>query len=244
MIKAGGELIGDGRIRKRIIGDLARLRAKSKLVFVHGGGPQIEKHLLQNHIPVRFVHGRRVTTPAAMEIVEQVLSGSINKSFAAELSAKGPAAVGLSCRDARTMIGRPIPGLGRAARPERVNTFLLNALLNNGMVPILSSVGSDSKGRAVNINADDAASAIAKACKADHLVFLTNVSGVLDDRKKRIPVLHVSEIDALIRHGVIKSGMIPKVQSARAAIRSGVSEVNIVNGLNGIAIDQGTKIIA
>lgn len=242
VIKAGGELLLPGPVRKKIVAGLKAIAAKNPVVFIHGGGPQIEEELKRNNVPTEFVKGRRLTTPEAMVYVECILSGQINKSFAAELSAAGVASVGLSCRDALTMIGKPIPGLGRAARVTKVKTDLLRALTANHFVPVLSSVAADSKGNAVNINADDAASAIAIALKAERLIFLTNTSGVLDAEKKQIPILKTKAIMELIDTGVISGGMIPKIQSARNAIKSGVGEVDILNGKEGIDFTSGTRI--
>lgn len=243
IIKAGGELMAALPTRRKVLADLRRLQRGERIVFVHGGGPQIEAELKRNNVEAHFVNGRRVTTPQAMVHVERVLSGEINKGLAAELVRLGVPALGLSCRDAGIVMARPIEGLGRAARPEKIDTRLLAALMKSKFVPVLSSVGSDRSGAAVNINADDAASAIAVAMKAGRLVFLTNVAGVRDAQGKRIPVLRISRIDRLIEDGVITGGMIPKVQSARKAIQAGVGEIDIVNGLDGIKINNGTRIL-
>ncbi len=242
VIKAGGELMVEGPVRKKVLAHLTRLQKNHPIVFVHGGGPQIEQELLRNKIPTRFIKGRRFTSPQAMVHVERVLSGQINKGIAAELASKGTAAVGLSCRDGKIVTAKPVPGLGRAAKPVVINIDLLKTLLMDGFLPVVSSVGSDATGHAVNINADDVASALAIKLKAENLIFLTNISGVLDQQKKRIPLLKTGKIDALIKKAVITGGMIPKVQSARAAIRKGVGEVDIVNGKFGIDFKYGTRI--
>lgn len=243
VIKAGGELLSDEGTRKKLIAQLKILSRRHPTVFVHGGGPQIEKELKKNKIPVKFVGGRRVTSRAAMVVVERILSGEINKGFTADLVSYGVPAVGLSCRDAGLVTADPIPGLGRAARPIKVNGRLLRILISNGFLPVISTVGSDQEGAAVNINADDAASAVATDLKARHLIFLTNISGVLDAQKKRIPILKISTITELINQSVIQGGMIPKVQSAKRAIQNGVGEVDILNGGEGIKINGGTRIM-
>jgi acetylglutamate kinase len=242
VIKAGGELLLPGPVRKKILSGLKQAAKRHPLVFVHGGGPQIEQELKRNNVPTQFVKGRRLTSPEAMVYVERVLSGQINKGIAAELSAANTPSVGLSCRDALSMTGRPIAGLGRAASVVKVKTDLLMALLSNRFVPILSSVAADSKGHAVNVNADDAASALAIALKAERLIFLTNTSGVLDAAKKRIPLLRSGAVADLIETGVISGGMIPKIQSACNAIDKGVGEVDILNGGKGIDFSSGTRI--
>ena len=243
IIKAGGELMAGQPVRGKILAGLKKIQRTERLVFVHGGGPQIEAELKRNNVAAHFVNGRRVTTPEAMIHVERVLSGEINKGLAAELVKLGVPAVGLSCRDGGAVTATPIDGLGRAAKPGKIRPALLAALMAAKFVPVVSSVGSDAKGMAVNINADDAASAIAVAMKAARLVFLTNVAGVRGSDGKRIPVLKISQIDRLIEEGVITGGMIPKVQSARKAILAGVGEIDIVNGLDGIQINGGTRIL-
>jgi len=243
LIKAGGELLATPATRTKILKGLRKIQANERVVFMHGGGPQIEAELKRNNVEARFVGGRRVTTPEAMVHVERILSGEINKGLTAELLRLKVNAVGLSCRDGGIVIGQPIEGLARAARPWRINVGLLDTLVEARYMPIVSSVGSDRKGNAVNINADDAASAVAVGLKAGRLVFLTNVAGVRDALGRRIPILHIDTIDRLIKDGVITGGMIPKVQSARNAILKGVGEVDIVNGLEGVRVDHGTRIL-
>lgn len=243
VIKTGGELLIASSIRNRILQDLQTIHKRHPAIFVHGGGPQIERELAKNGIPAHFVNGRRVTTPAAMIVVERILSGEINKKLAAQLNTRGTVAAGLSCRDGRLIIGKRLPRLGCAASPHKTHSALLMALLEKRVLPVVSSVASDAWGKAVNINADDAASALAVTLKAKHLFFLTNTDGVLDQNKKRIAVLKKSRIPALIKQGVITKGMIPKVQSAIEALKRGVKEVNIINGRRGIKADYGTRIV-
>lgn len=243
IIKTGGELLADPKIRKAILRGLILKAKKGPVLFVHGGGPQIEKDLTKNKIPVRFKGGRRVTSQAGMRVVEKTLSGEVNKSLVGELNQKGISAVGLSGRDGGLVKGKPIPGLGRAAKPIKVSPQLVRDLLKSGHMPVLSSVASDFKGHPVNINADDFASALAVALKAKNLIFLTDTNGVLDKEGRRIPKLSVRHIPVLIQKGVIKGGMIPKVQSAKNAISKGVGEVDILNGTKGIDFKFGTRIV-
>lgn len=243
IIKAGGELLTLASTRKKIISDLKKIQKGRPVVFVHGGGPQIEKELVKNKIPATFVGGRRVTSPAAMIVVERLLSGEINKGFVADLGQSGVNAVGLSGRDGRLVTAEPIKKLGRAGRPTKVHDQLISHLLRAGFLPVLSTVGSNAKGQAININADDFASALATKLKAKRLVFLTNIAGVLDGNKKRIPILKIGKINQLIQTQVISGGMIPKVQSARKAIQVGVGEVDIVLGTKGVNFHFGTRIV-
>lgn len=243
VVKAGGELVGLRAVRRALVRHLVGLHRSGPVVFVHGGGPQIEAELQKNGVSARFVKGRRLTSPAAMAIIERVLSGEINKGLAAELAHAGVPAVGLSGRDGAILTGDRIPGLQRTARPASVDPRLLTSLLQNRFLPVISSVASDRTGGAVNINADDAAAALAIRLKARNLILVTNISGVLDASKKRIPILKIGAIDRLIRDGVITGGMIPKVESARVAIRKGVGEVDIVNGKHDLSLSSGTRIV-
>lgn len=242
VIKAGGDLLARPAARRRVLSDVARLARRHNVVFVHGGGPQIEAALTKAGISHRFVKGRRVTSPKAMEIVEAVLSGTVNKQITADLCRKGVKALGLSGRDAGIVQARPLPWLGRAAKPTAVRAKVLKDLVSHGFTPIISTVSSDTAGRAVNVNADDAASAIAIALRATRLVFLTNVPGVLDSNRVRIPTLSAKRIQSYIDDGTITGGMIPKVQSCREAIRRGVGEVDILHGEKGVNPSSGTRI--
>lgn len=243
LIKAGGELLAREVSRQKILKSIVRLQRKASVIFVHGGGPQIETELKRKKIPIKYIHGRRVTTPEAMKVVEQVLGGRLNQKLATELMALKVSAAGISCRDGKLITGRLIPQLGRAAKPVKTDTRLVQTLVDNGFVPVVSSVASDKWGEPVNINADDAASAIAVAMKADNLIFLTDISGVLNQKRQRIPILKIKQMVPLIEAGVITGGMIPKVQSAKNAIENGVGEVDIVNGYDGIDLDHGTRIL-
>ncbi len=243
VVKVGGELLNAPRERTRLLSELRRLAKKESVVLVHGGGPQIEAGLKKEKIPIQFIHGRRVTTPSTMMVVEKVLSGVVNKGLVADLVKKGVHAVGLSGRDSGIVTGIPISGLGRAARVQMVKPKLIQHLVQGRFLPVISSVASDAKGAPVNINADDFASGLAIALKARHLVFLTDVAGVKDAQKKRIPVLKTHQIQELIDDGVVYGGMIPKLQSAASAIMKGVGEVDILKGGGGLLWSLGTRIL-
>ena len=243
VIKTGGELLSVPSARKKILSGLANWKRTGPVVFVHGGGPQIELELRKQKVPIRFVRGRRVTTPEAMVFVERILSGEVNKAVAAELNAMGVPAVGLSGRDGALLTGRPLRGLGRAAAPDKTDVRLLTTLLRDGFVPVLSSVASDAAGKPVNVNADDFASALAVRLRARRLVFLSDTNGVLDAGKNRIPILRSRDAARLIDEGVIAGGMIPKIQSAASALARGVGEVDILNGYEGIRFESGTRIL-
>jgi len=242
IIKGGGDLFISPKVRSKLLTDLVRFRRNHPTLFVHGAGPQIGKELRKNKIPFRYYNGRRVTTPAIMDVVEKILGGDVNKLLSAELLMRGIPSIGISCRDGGIIIGRPVPHLGRAGTPWKVNPKLLHVLLEANVLPVLSSVASDSRGAPLNINADDVASALAGKMKAKGLIFLTDVDGIFNQHRRRFPSLHKAQIQDLLKKGIIKGGMIPKVQSALQALQNGVAQVYIVNGTKGIHLKKGTKI--
>jgi acetylglutamate kinase len=196
------------------------------LVLVHGGGRQIESMLKRLGVESAFVNGRRATSDAAMDVVEMVLSGSMNKTLAAGLSREGVPAVGLSGRDSKLIRASLVEGLGRVGTPEVVNPASLEALWAARLIPVVSPVSSDSSGQSVNVNADEAAQWIARAIGADTLVFLSDVNGVILDGA---PVEHLTAaiVDARVADGAIHGGMAMKVRMAIDAARSGIPSVII-----------------
>jgi acetylglutamate kinase len=244
VVKFGGSLLSDDGARAGFLKDAAALARRRRLVLVHGGGPEINAALERMNVRSKWVNGRRVTDEAAMQVVEMVLSGQVNKRLVGELVALKAKAVGLSGRDGNLLTADPVPDLGRVGAPKKASSAVLEVLLKGGFLPVVSSVASGPDGLALNVNADEAAAALAAALKAERLVYLTDVAGVLDADKKTIPVIRVKkDLDALIRDGVITGGMIPKTQSCRAAIRKGVGEVDIVDGRAGLLKMSGTRLL-
>lgn len=243
VIKFGGSLLSDARARRSFLKDVARLAQREPVVLVHGGGPEINAALDKMGIKSQWVKGRRVTDAPAMAVVEGVLSGQVNKALVGELNKAGAKAVGLSGRDANLLRAKPVRGLGRVGEPHRADPSVVSVLVNAGYVPVLSSVAAGADGGALNVNADEAASAVAVALKAQRLVYLTDVAGVLDGAKKTIPMIHVGEEKKLVTSGVITGGMIPKILSCVQAIRKGVREINIIDGRAGLLKQRGTRIL-
>lgn len=244
VVKFGGSLLSDEAARGAFLKQVAALRKKHPLVLVHGGGPEINAALEKMGVRSRWVDGRRVTDDAAMQVVEMVLSGQVNKRLVGELSALKVKAVGLSGRDGNLLTAAPVAELGRVGAPTKADASAVKALLAAGFLPVLSSVATDGKGGALNVNADEAASILAVALKAERLVYLTDVAGVLDAGKKTIPVIRVGkDLDPLIRTGVVTGGMIPKTKSCRAAIKKGVGEVDILDGRAGLLEMRGTRLL-
>jgi acetylglutamate kinase len=212
-------------------------------VVVHGGGPQIGAMLKKLDIQSRFIDGLRVTDQAAVEVVEMVLTGSINKQIVTSINAAGGRAVGVSGKDGNLVIARKlelekigadgktiIEDLGFVGEPQSVNPEVLHTMLKSEIIPVIAPIGVGPKGETYNINADTVAGAVAGAVKAERLILLTDVEGVLDQDKKLIPRLTASEARALIANGTISGGMIPKIKTAINAVESGVRAAVILDG--------------
>jgi acetylglutamate kinase len=218
-------------------------RACSRAVVVHGGGRHVERLLRALAIPFRFVDGRRETSPAAMEIVEMVLSAAVNKSLAAELSHAGIPSVGVSGRDGGMLQALPMSGLGRVGTSVCVDPTLVASLWSAGFVPVVSPVSSGPSGESLNVNADEAALALAAALGARSLVSLSDVDGVRLGGAT-IPELDEQEAERLIAEGAIEGGMVLKVRSAISAVRAGVPEVVIAGRARLAGGFAGTRIAA
>jgi acetylglutamate kinase len=213
-------------------------------VVVHGGGPQIGAMLKRLNIPSSFIDGLRVTDAATMEVVEMVLSGTINKQIVSGINAAGGRAVGVSGKDGNMVLAKkaersridpktkervPID-LGFVGEPERVEAEVLRMILNSDLIPVVAPIGVGAKGETYNINADTVAGAVAGAIAAERLILLTDVEGVLDSDGKVISHLTVSQARALMADGTISGGMIPKIETAVDAVEKGVHAAVILDG--------------
>ncbi len=203
-------------------------------VIVHGGGPQINDMLTRLNITSRFSNGLRVTDAATMEVVQMVLNGQVNPQIVSAINKLGNIAVGLSGEDGRTLqVVQRDASLGFVGDIERVRPDVINGLLDDGLVPVLSTVGVDSNGTSHNINADTAAGAIAEALNAEKIVYLTDIAGLrrdIDDAGSLIQRISVNDLSALIADGTISGGMIPKIESCMQAVRGGVKSAHILDG--------------
>ncbi|HXJ01374.1 MAG TPA: acetylglutamate kinase [Micropepsaceae bacterium] len=213
-------------------------------VVVHGGGPQIGAMLKRLNIASSFIDGLRVTDAATMEVVEMVLSGTINKQIVAGINAAGGRAVGVSGKDGNMVVARKVKrtkvdpktgertivDLGFVGEPEHVDAEVLRMILNSDLIPVVAPIGVGPKAETYNINADTVAGAVAGAIAAERLVLLTDVEGVLDREGKLIPHLTVSQARALIADGTISGGMIPKIETAIDAVEKGVHAAVILDG--------------
>jgi acetylglutamate kinase len=203
-------------------------------VVVHGGGPQINEMLSRLNIESKFVNGLRVTDEATMQVVQMVLNGNVNPQIVSAINVHGNVAVGLSGEDGRTLqVTARDASLGYVGDIEKVRTHVIDGLLADGLVPVLSTVGVDVNGQPYNINADTAAGAIAEALGAEKIVYLTDIAGLrkdIDDAASLIQRITVDELSALIADGTISGGMIPKVESCMQAVRGGVKSAHILDG--------------
>ncbi|GHT59102.1 acetylglutamate kinase [Endomicrobiia bacterium] len=242
VVKFGGSLIKSHQARSKFLKELAEISQRQRIVLVHGGGPEINALLDKFAVTSKFVNGLRFTDESTLGIVEMALSGKVNRVLTTELIKNGANAVGISGKDAKSVICKQIKELGFVGKPVKVNKKLIDILINAGFLPIVASVASDVKGNVMNINADTLASSIATAFKADKLIFLTDVPGVLDKNKNTIKHITIKQINALIKDKTITDGMIPKIKGCADSIRKGVGEVWIADGTRGIQRIRGTVI--
>ncbi|EAU00238.1 MULTISPECIES: acetylglutamate kinase [Campylobacter] len=233
VVKYGGSAQIDDTLKNDFVRDIALLQLVGcKVVVVHGGGKKINSYLDRLHIKSEFVDGLRVTDKEAMEIVEMVLSGNINKEITALLNKNGARAIGVSGKDANLLKARILNNgkYGFVGEIERVNTYVLNGLLENGLIPVVAPVATDDEANSYNINADLCASKIASALKAERVIFLTDTRGILDKDGNLISKLNEAHITALKEDGTINGGMIPKVDAALECVKNGVANAHILDG--------------
>jgi acetylglutamate kinase len=232
-VKIGGTTLAEQRAT------LAEVAAESRhrdLIVVHGGGKRLTEWLGRLGVETRFQDGLRVTGDDSMEVVSAVLRGVVNAELVATLRDLGADAVGTSGVDGATVTGRRIPGLGRAATPERVDQRLLEHLLSGGYLPVVAPVCLDEQGLPCNVNADEVAAALASALEG-RLVLLTDSDGVRAADGRRVAALTSAETERLIADGTIAGGMVPKVRAALAALH-GASEAVIADGAAANALSR------
>lgn len=232
VIKFGGHAMGTDEAMESFARDVVLMQQVGvNPVIVHGGGPMINQMLARLDIKSEFVNGKRVTDAATMEVVEMVLSGRVNKRIVQAINAQGGRAVGLSGKDANLMIcDQTDPDLGFVGTPADIDTTLLRTLFADDMIPVIAPLGAGRNGETFNINGDTAAGAIAAALTADRLLLLTDVAGVKDAKGQVVTELTPEQIQTLTADGTIAGGMIPKTETALAAIRGGVRAVVILDG--------------
>ena len=245
VVKYGGHAMGDDYLALKFAADIVLLKQVGMHpIIVHGGGPQIGKMLERLAVKSEFIDGLRVTDKETVEIVEMVLSGSINKNVVAAINAAGGRAIGLSGKDdglirakklTRTKVDpdsniEKVLDLGFVGEPVEVKRDLIDRLVSEDLIPVIAPIGLGDDGETYNINADTAAGAVAAAVDAKRLLMLTDVEGVLDKDGKLIPEIPISKIDELVADGTISGGMIPKTETCVEAVRGGAEGAVIIDG--------------
>lgn len=245
VIKYGGAAQTKDELKESFAKDVAMLNFIGiRIVIVHGGGPKISATMEKMGKKPSFVHGQRVTDQETMDIVEMVLGGLVNKEIVSLINKHGGRAVGLSGKDgglisAQKKITRKatpetgvseIVDLGLVGEVTRIDPSILDGLEKSGFIPVIAPIGVGPEGETLNINADYVASAVAAALKAEKLILLTDVAGLLDKKGKVISTLKKAQIPALIKNGTITGGMLPKVQACTHALKEGAGKTHIVDG--------------
>ncbi len=232
VIKLGGHAMGSDAAMEDFARDVVLMRHVGvNPVIVHGGGPMINAMLDKLQITSEFKDGKRVTDAATMEVVEMVLAGLVNKRIVQAINHQGGRAIGLSGKDAHLITCTPTnPELGFVGTPQAVNPQVLRDLAEKEYIPVIAPLGTGQGGETFNINGDTAAGAVAAALKADRLLLLTDVAGVKNDEGEVVTELSAAQIRSLTEEGVIAGGMIPKTETALAAIEGGVRAAVILDG--------------
>ena len=235
VVKYGGNAMVNEDLQRAVMGDIVLLSLIGvKVVLVHGGGPEISDTLKAMGKETEFIDGLRVTDKETAEVVQMVLAGKISKNLVNLIGNMGGRAIGLSGMDGQMIEARKLrDDLGYVGEIVNVDPSPILDVLDKGYIPVISTIGYDKEGNSYNINADTAASSIAGTLKAESLVTMTDISGLLrdrDDPSTLIPVVSISEAPQLVREGVISGGMIPKVECCIQAIRRGVKKVFIIDG--------------
>ncbi|XP_051126911.1 uncharacterized protein LOC127248563 isoform X2 [Andrographis paniculata] len=251
VVKYGGAAMKSEVLQASVISDIVLLSCVGlRIVFVHGGGPEINQWLTKLNIQPNFLNGLRVTDASTMEIVSMVLVGKVNKNLVALINKAGATAVGLSGIDGRLLTARPShnSSLGFVGDIASVDPSILRPLVDNNHIPVIASVAADATGQSYNINADTAAGELAAALGAEKLILLTDVSGLLKDRddpKSLVKEIDIKGVQKMVEDGTIAGGMIPKVNCCVRSLAQGVKTASIIDGrlkhslLLEILTDQG-----
>jgi len=237
VIKYGGNAMQDEEIKRSVLRDVVLLRfVGMNPVLVHGGGPEISEMMKKVGKEPKFVGGLRVTDAETMEIVEMALSGKTNKSIVSIINTLGGLAVGLSGKDANLIVAEKYESeadLGFVGRVKQINAGILESLVRDGYIPVISSVAIGENGESFNVNADHSAGTIAAVLKAAKLIMMTDVKGIFDDKDDPSTlrsVLSADEAAEMIRSGKVDKGMIPKVEACIEALEGGVERAHIIDG--------------
>lgn len=245
VVKYGGNAMTDETLKNSFARDMVMLELIGiNPIVIHGGGPQIGEMLEKLNIKSEFINGMRVTTTEAMDVVEMVLGGQVNKDIVNLINQNGGKAIGLTGKDGQLlhakklhvtrqtpdMLAPEIIDIGHVGEVTRVNTQVLDMLSHSDFIPVIAPIGVDADGASYNINADLVAGKVAEVLRAEKLILLTNISGLQDKNGEVLTGLSTQEVDDLIADGTIYGGMLPKIQCALDAVHAGVTSAHIIDG--------------
>lgn len=236
VVKYGGNAMLNDDLKRKVMNDLVLLNYVGiKTVLVHGGGPEITDAMHKMGKEPHFVNGLRYTDAETAEIVQMVLAGKVNKDLVALISEEGGQAVGISGIDGRLfkVVKQSGEDLGFVGEVSKVNTDIIEAILDKSFIPVIATVGLDDEGQVYNINADTAAAAVAAALGAENLIVMTDIRGLMtnpQDESTLIPLVKLSDVPRLMREGIVTGGMIPKLNCCVKAVRDGVKKAVMIDG--------------
>ena len=247
VIKYGGHAMIDEQLKHSMMQDIVLMKyVGMNPVIVHGGGPQISALMQRMGKESEFIQGLRVTDAETVDIAEMVLAGRINKNIVALINQHGGRAVGLCGKDANLIQAQKyfapilsdsgeqiLADIGFVGKVTRVNPTIVHVLSRDGFIPVIAPNGVDEEGQTYNINADTVAGEIAAALKAEKLILLTDVRGILRDKEDEstlIPTIRVSEVDELVKQNIISTGMLPKIEACTIALKGGSQKAHIIDG--------------
>ena len=245
VVKYGGNAMESEELQSSFAKDIVLMKTVGiNPVVVHGGGPQIGDLLKRLNIASEFIEGMRVTDSATMDVVEMVLGGQVNKNIVNLINQHGGQALGLTGKDANLIrarklkVSRRTPGMdkpeiidiGHVGEVTEVNVNLINRLISDDFIPVIAPIGVGEDGKSYNINADLVAGKVAEALKAEKLMLLTNIAGLMDKQGNVLTGLSTAQVDELIADGTIYGGMLPKIRCALDAVQGGVGSAIIVDG--------------
>ncbi|MCB6616346.1 acetylglutamate kinase [Ruminococcus sp. 210702-SL.1.03] len=237
VVKYGGNAMTNAELKEAVMSDIVLLTEVGiKVVLVHGGGPEINAMLKRVGIESKFIGGLRYTDKETIDIVKMVLCGKLNKELVSALQLHGAKALGLCGIDGQMIMAEKLDSdvdLGYVGQIQKITTKPILDALNNGYVPIISTVATSADGQSYNINADTAAARIASCLRAENLILMTDIAGLLkdkDDPSTLIPTVNVSDVPYLKKTGIISGGMIPKIECCVEAVRRGVKKTSIIDG--------------
>ena len=237
VVKYGGAAMENLALCAQVAGEIAKLSKENRVIVVHGGGKEVTAFLNRLGVASKFIDGLRYTDEETLQVAEMFYSGTINKKITSLLQAKGASAVGISGRDGKMAKVNRMPKLGFVGEIKSISTHLIDTLLSANYIPVISPISEEDSGQPVNVNGDEMARAVAQSVKADLLVYLSDVDGLMLGGKV-VSKLRAAEIRELVSSPEVTGGMIPKLNSSLSAVENGVGKVVFLNGTKPELIGQ------